>query len=333
MGLRACIIGAGDMGAQHAKAWHARPDAGVAAIFDPIEERRRELANELGAKPFSGWAEAIEFDGIDAVSVCTPTCFHAEIAQFAAKRGRHVLTEKPLALSLEDGEAMIRTARKHGVLLGVSLQLRDFARNRRLKELVDDGSFGAPLFARYMDVRDIRPKPAMHRRSMNNGPVLDMACHYFDFMRYLTGTEPVSVFATGHAFGKGKPALEGVDDIAIDAADIQVRFENGNVLSAFVNWGMPDGCENVPGELIVSPVSMARNDGDRFKIVVDGKEESLDMEIAGPEGRIANFAEAIQGKANLEIAGEDGLAALRVSLAAFKSIETGQLAVIEEIKP
>jgi UDP-N-acetylglucosamine 3-dehydrogenase len=320
------------MGRQHAKAWHARADADVVAVFDPIEERCEALAGELGARKFSGWDEAIECEGVDVVSVCTPTCFHSEIARFAASRERHVLTEKPLATSLAEGEAMIRSAQEHDVLLGVSLQYRDFARNRRLKEVVDSGSFGGPLFVRYVDVRDIRPKVAMHRRSMNNGPVLDMACHYFDFMRYLTGAEPVTVFATGHVFGQGKPALEGVDDVAIDAADIQVRFENGHVLSVFVNWGMPNGYENVPGELVTSPTSMARNDGDEFKIVVDGREESVEMKGAGPEGRIANLAEAIQGKEELEITGENGLAALRVSLAAFESIEAGRAVEVEEVQ-
>jgi myo-inositol 2-dehydrogenase / D-chiro-inositol 1-dehydrogenase len=322
--LQVCVIGAGDMGTKHAEAWHARTDARVAAVFDPIEERRNALAEKVGAASFSSCRAAIQLEGIDVVSVCTPTCFHAEIARFAASCGRHVLTEKPLARSLEQGEAMIRAAREHGVLLGTSLQYRDFPRNLRLKQLVDCGAFGGPLFVRYVDVRDIRPKVAMHRRSMNNGPVLDMACHYFDFVRYLTGSEPVTVFATGHTFGEGKPALAEVDDVAIDAADIQVRFENGHVLSVFVNWGMPNGYENVPGELIVSPTSMARNDAGQFKIVVDGKEETADMEGVGPECRIANLVDAIHGKAELDVTGDNGLRALRVSLAAFSSIETGQ---------
>jgi len=324
MALRAGVIGCGDMGAQHARAWHARPDAEVAVVFDPLEERRAKLAHELGAEASSSWQDAIERDGLDLVSVCTPTCFHAEIARFAASRGRHVLCEKPLATSLEDADALIQTAQDNGVLLATSLQYRDFAHNRRLKKLVDDGAFGSPLFVRYIDVRQVRPKSAMHRRSMNNGPVLDMACHYFDFMRYLTGAEPLSVFATGHVFGQGKALLADVDDLAIDAADIQVRYDNGHVLSVYVNWGMPEGYEDVPGELIISPTSVARRDGDLFRITLDGQEEVRDIKGAGPEFRIANLADAMHGKATLEVTGENGRIALAVSLAAFQSIETGR---------
>jgi len=324
MSLHACVIGCGDMGKQHARAWHARPDADLVAVCDPIEERRSALADELGVKAYADCEAAIAQDGVDVVSVCTPTCFHAEIACFALSRGRHVLSEKPLATSIADADAMIRTAREHGVLLSTSFQSRAFPHNARLKALMADGSFGAPLFVRYVDVRDVRRKMAMHRRSMNNGPVLDMACHYFDLMRHFTGAEPISVFATGHVFGQGKPRLAEVDDLAIDAADIQVRYEDGHVLSAFVNWGMPEGCENVASELIVSPTSLARREGDAFKIAIAGKEEVVGTKFMGPEPRIANLAEAIQGKAELEVTGENGRIALRVSLAAFESIETGR---------
>ena len=74
----------------------------------------------------------------------------------------------------------------------------------------------------------------------------------------------------------------------------------------------------------MSPTSLARREGDAFKIAVDGKEEVAGMKGTGPEPRIENLAEAIQGKAELEVTGENGRIALRVSLAAFESIETGR---------
>ncbi|HEO70223.1 MAG TPA: Gfo/Idh/MocA family oxidoreductase, partial [Candidatus Hydrogenedentes bacterium] len=234
MAVGVCVIGSGDMGGQHARAWQARDDCDVLAVFDPIEERRNALAAEVGATAYETYEDAITHDGVDVVSVCTPTCFHAEIAQCAALQGRHVLCEKPIALNLEDADAMIAAARDNGVLLSISLQCRSFPRNRRMKELISAGAFGSPLFLRYVDVRDVRPKIAMHRRAMNNGPVLDMLCHFVDTARFLTGTEPESVFATGHVFGRDHPRLAEVDDIAIDAAEVQVRFTGGHVLSAFI---------------------------------------------------------------------------------------------------
>lgn len=323
MAIPVCVIGAGQMGTEHGRAWAARADAEVIAVFDPDGGRCKKLAGELGAEAFSAYEEAIALNGVEAVSVATPTCFHAEIACFALAHGRHVLCEKPLALSMKEADAMVQTARDHGVLLSTSLQYRDFSHNRRLKELVDSGVFGSPLFVRYIDLRDIRPKPAMHRRSMNNGPVLDMACHYFDFMRYLAGAEPATVFAAGHVFAAGKPRVADIDDLAIDAADIQVRYTNGHVLSVYVNWGMPDGYE-FAGELIASPTSLAKGDGKRLTIVLDGQEEVIDKGWADPEHRIDRFAKAIHGEEELEVTGANGRIALAVSLAAFDSIETGR---------
>ncbi len=89
---------------------------------------------------------------------------------------------------------------------------------------------------------------------------------------------------------------------------------------------------SAPHDERTSPTSIARNAGDRFKIVVEGKEETLDMENAGPEFRIANLADAIQGKVGLEITGENGLIALRVSLAAFESIQTGRAVDIASLQ-
>lgn len=323
MAIRVGVIGAGEMGTAHGRAWAAHPDAEVIAVFDPDEERCGKLAKELNATAFPTYQAAIELDGVDAVSVATPTCFHAEIACYALSHGRHVLCEKPLALSLEDADTMVRTAREHNVLLSTSLQYRDFSHNRRLKEIVDTGAFGSPLFVRYVDLRDIRPKPAMHRRSMNNGPVLDMACHYFDFMRYLTGAEPINVFATGHVFAQGKPRVAEIDDLAIDAADIQVRYTNGHVLSVYVNWGMPDEYE-LSSEIIVSPTSLAKTEEGHFTIMLDGQEEVMDVDRAGPEHRVERLVQAINGDAELDVTGENGRIALAVSLAAFESIETGK---------
>jgi predicted dehydrogenase len=324
MALKVCVIGCGFMGKQHARAWNEREDCEVVAVADPYEEWRLELAGEMSAMPYENWREAVQHEGVDVVSVCTPTCLHKDMACFAASHGRHVLCEKPLAKSLDEADAMLEAAEKNSVLLSTSLQYRDFTHNRRLKEVMDDGSFGGPIFLRYIDIREVRPKLAMHRKSMNNGPVLDMLPHYFDIMRHFTGSEPEAVFATGHVFGEGKKRLAEIDDLAIDAADVQVRYANGHVLSVHVNWGMPEDCENVSHELMVSPDSLARREGDTLHLMIKGNEETLEVKWAGPEHRIANMAEAVQGKHPLEVTGENGRIALRVSLAAFESIETGR---------
>lgn len=326
--LGVAVIGCGDLGSQHARAWAARDDARVLAVYDPMPERAERVATQYGARACASYEEAVAQAGVTAISVCTPVAQHGEVARCAAAHGRHILTEKAIALTVADAEATIAAAHEAGVWLSVSFQYRAFGRNVRLRELFQSGAFGGPVFVRYADVREVRPKLAMHRRSQNGGPVIDMAGHYFDLIRFLTGEEPQSVFASGHVFGRGKPRLAGLDDLAIDAASIQVRMGGGHVLDVFVDWGMPEGYPGWGEERFIGPALSARTVGGDVECVWPDRQERLSPpapEPAGPTARIADLADAIRLSRPPTVSGEDGLAALRVSLAALESLETGQV--------
>lgn len=327
MTLGVAVIGCGDMGTQHARAWQARGDAEVVAVYDPLEDRRERAADMTGAKSCRSVEEAILHDRVAVVSVCTPICFHSQIACFAAGNGRHVLSEKAIALSVQDAEAMIAAARDNHVLLAVSHQYRSFGRNRRYRELLAGGAFGGPVFARYTDIREVRPKRAMHRRSMNGGPIIDMTGHFYDTMRFITGEEPVSVHASGHIFGRGKERLAGIDDPAIDAAAIEVRMGDGHVLNVLVNWGMPEGFPVSGEEFFIGPQMSARTVKGGIECRFADRVEHWEPDQPdqpGPAARIADLASAITSGSPLEVSGEDGLKALRVSLAALQSIQSHQ---------
>lgn len=328
MKLDVAIIGCGDMGHQHLAGWQACEDAQVVAVCDPIQERREKFASESGATPYETHQDATKHEGVNVVSVCTPVCFHSEIACFAANSGKHVLSEKPLALTLEQADAMIDAAKANGVLLSTSFQYRGVAKNARLKKLFEEGAFGGPVFARYIDIRPVRPKIAMHRRSMNGGPVIDMASHYFDLMRMFTGKEAISVSARGHVFGQGKNHLAGIGDLAIDAADIQVTMEGGHVLNVYVNWGMPEGYPGYGTELFVGPSLSVRPEGGKLLVQGVGINDTWDPGVGNPPGstvRINDLAAAIRENRQPEVTGENGRQALKLSLAALESIRTGEI--------
>ena len=328
MKLNAAIIGCGDMGRNHATQWKAVEDAEIVAVSDPMDDRREKMVENTEATGYSEWKDAVMHEGVNVVSVCTPVCFHSEIGVFAAEHGRHVLCEKPIALTLDQADDMIRAAKQNNVLLSTSLQYRGFARNARYRQLIQEGAFGGPIFVRYMDVREVRPKVAMHRKSMNGGPIIDMAGHYFDTMRFITGEEPVSVSAQGHVFGRGKERLAGIEDLAIDAAEILVNMTGGHVLSAFVNWGMPEGFKRFGEEYIVGPAMSARVEGGQVHLQYPDREETFEANAGNPPGcsvRVNDLAAAIREGRQPEVTGEDGRVALRVSLAALQSIETGEV--------
>jgi len=327
MKFRAAVIGCGELGRQHARGWAGRSDAEVAVVYDPARPAAESLAGEVGAAVCDSYQAAITRDGVNVVSVCTPACFHSEVACFAASAGRHVLTEKPLALTLEQADAAIAVAKNSGVKLAVSFQYRCAARHLLCREKVRNGEFGGTIFARFYDIRDVRLKLAMHRRSMNGGPVIDMAGHYFDLMRFYTGREPLSVRATGQVFGRGKRRLAGIDDLAIDAADILVEMAGGHALSVFVNWGMPEGFQTLQEELLCGPELAMQWVDEKLLEHRGGKVEALELpsdKFAGSGGTIDDLVGAIRDDRQPAAGGPEGRIALRVSLAALESIETGR---------
>jgi len=326
---RVAIIGCGDMGRQHASAWRLREDATIVAVYDILPGRAEALAKETGAVACGSRDEALLMANF--VSVCTPINTHAQIAIAAMKKKCHVLGEKAMAFSEAEAKAMIATARKTGVVLGTSHQYRGCPKFQRFRALIREGALGkGPLFVRFTDAREVRPKLAMHDKAQNGGPIVDMCGHYFDLMRFYTGEEAASVYACGHVFGKGKEKLKSIppSQLAYDAAEITVTYTGGHILSIFANWGMPEKHPGSAVEEIWGPEGMARSIGDQVEVVYADRtiRYAAKGNPVGPAVRIADLIDTIEGRKDKpEIAGEDGLAALRVCLAAIKSIETGKV--------
>ena len=340
MMLNVAIIGCGDMGSKHAAAWAARDDSNIAAVCDIDAARRDRLAKECGAEAYGDWMQAIVQAGVDVVSICTPACEHRDMAVAAAASGRHVLCEKPMALTLTQADEMIAAADTANVHLHVSHQYRGLSRYRIIRRLIEDDVLGSPLHIRFTEMREVRPKLAMHRRSQSGGPIHDMSGHLFDLARFFTGSEPQSVTATGAIFGKGKQRLATIDDLGIDAADIQVRFAGGHCLSVGINWGLPEGTPSYSSEAVHGPKGVAytedRHNSDfnlgepsatKTVVVKNGQGTrtiACEADYEGPEICIDAIVAAIRDDTSPRLAGGEGYDALRLITAALEAIESGR---------
>ena len=338
--LGVAIIGCGDMGTKHSAAWAARDDAKVVAVCDRNADRMAVLADRYGASTNDRWQDAIAQDGVDVVSVCVPACDHRNVTVLAASLGRHILCEKAMALTLEQADEMIDAARSNNVQLLICHQYRGLSRIRKMKELIAAGRIGWPVYIRAVEMREVRPKLAMHRLSGNGGPLHDMTGHIFDLARFLTGAEAESVTATGAVFGKGKPRLASVTDFGIDTAEIQVRFRGGHCLSIGIGWGLPEGTPGHCNELIHGPLGiMCTEDPDnpdrflgdiaeRAQIVIkDGSGVTrIDCEpdTDGPGICIDELVAGITSGARSQFDAVEGRAALRLISAALESVQTGR---------
>ena len=344
--LGVAIIGCGDMGSKHAAAWNERDDARVVAVCDPLNDRAEKLALQYDAHQFEQWIDAVHHKEVDVVSVCVPACDHHAVTVAAAKACRHILCEKSMALTLNDADEMIAAANANNVCLSVCHQYRSLARFQTMKRLINEGKLGDPLFIRFAEMREVRPKLAMHSLSLNGGPVHDMSGHLFDLGRYLTDCEAEIVSAVGSVFGRGKERLKTVTDFGIDTAEIQVRFQGGHCLVIGINWGLPEGTPGHCQELINGPLGMVYSvddaHPDRFLgdvsdtlgVVFKGAAGTTRIECEqgtnGPEPCIDDLVNSIETGKPSQFAGSEGRAALRLVLASLESIESGQLVRVYE---
>lgn len=338
--LNVAVIGCGDMGRKHATAWAARPEAAVVAVCDVNVEHSQHLADKLQAQSYCDWRKAISHAPLDIVSICTPAFTHHDIAVAAASLGKHVLCEKSMALNLADAEEMIASADANNVHLQISHQYRGLSRYKIMKQLVDDGTLGSPVFIRFMEMREVRPKLAMHSKSQNGGPVHDMSGHLFDLARFFIDSEPENVTAMGNVFGKGKPRLATIEDFGIDAAEIQVRFAGGHCLIIGINWGLPEGTPSYSHEAIHGPKGVAHTQDKEnadlnlgeisatTNVVVKDAHGTTtikcEADFDGPEICIDQFIARIASDTPSLCNGKAGYDALKLIMATLESIESGR---------
>jgi UDP-N-acetylglucosamine 3-dehydrogenase len=195
--LRVGIAGFGGMGSTHARAYAALPETQVVAAADLRPERREAFVEEYKGTAYGHFQEMIDGADLDIVGVCLPTDLHSEAAVAAARAGRHVLTEKPMALSVEQCEAMIAAATEADVRLMVAQVLRFWPEYALIKDIADSGRLGKVLSASASRIGGRPMAPSWFADpARSGGAVLDLHIHDIDFLCSLLG-RPKVVSAAG----------------------------------------------------------------------------------------------------------------------------------------
>lgn len=194
--LRVGIIGAGTAGGRHVAAYKQLPDVRVTAVVEPDERRGVALAAETSAR-YTPALDAPFWDAVDAVSVCPPHAFLAQYAVTVAEHGKHLLLEKPMALTLDDADAVNAAAARCGVVLMVGFVHRFRAEIAEARRLIAGGVIGEPTFAVEHLVSGGGPTPGwIWQRSLAGGGVLLYnGVHGLDRLRWLLGSEVTQVYA------------------------------------------------------------------------------------------------------------------------------------------
>jgi len=261
-------------------------------------------------------------DTIDAVYVALPNSMHADYSIRAAKAGKHVMVEKPLAVSIEESEAMIEAARQAGVFLMTAYRLHNEPGTVALLEKIRGGAIGKPLF--FQSVFSFQVAGGNHRLNAEHwgGPLQDIGVYCVNAARHVFAEEPIEAWATAHQ-PEGDPRFAEVE--ASIAATL--RFPSGGIAQIIASFG---AAETEGYRVTGSEAEIELDPGYRFESAMTmrlrkgGKiEETRFPQVDHFAGQLAYFSDCIMSGTPPEADGEEGLCDMRVLLAIEEAARTG----------
>ena len=203
--IRIGIIGIGQRGASYVKEVLANPDCTLAAVCDLKRDRMEEFAVRAGAVDAEMFTDAeamLDSGKIDACLVCVPDALHAKFAIAALKRNIHLILEKPMALTVEDCDAIIEANKQHPVVLQIGFVMREIVFYKKIHELIQSGELGHVMSIQADESLSVMHGASYmrrwHRYAKNcGGFIMAKCCHDFDIFTMLANSEPVRVASFG----------------------------------------------------------------------------------------------------------------------------------------
>lgn len=326
------LIGAGGIGTFHGESLARRvPETALAAIADPAPGVADRLAATHGCDTtYTDAADLIADDGIEAVLIAAPARFHADLVEAAAKAGKAVFCEKPMAVTLEDARRAVAAATD--VPLQIGFNRRFDAGFRAAHDMVVDGRVGTPQLLRSLTRDPGIPDPGAVPPSTI---FLETLIHDFDALRYLNpGTKAVDVYAVADALAYPDFADRGLQDTAV----VMVRFDNGAIATAEASFNAVYGYD-IRGEVFGSRGMVTAGDQRRTTatyygavgVVGDSWQRNVDLFHDAYVAQLRAFAHCVRDGSTPEVTGDDAVAALAMALAAIRSVDENRPVRIDEL--
>lgn len=333
--LQIGLIGAGRIAQAHAATVAYRiGNAQLAAVTDPIPSAVEAIAAKFRIPTIAPTYQAILADpNIDAIFICSPTGTHAEIMKAAARAGKQIFCEKPIALTLDATDDALAVVNDCGVKLQLGFNRRFDANYARVRQAIAGGEIGNPQILHIIS-RDPAPPPISYVKT-SGGIFLDMTIHDWDMARFLSGSEITEVYVQGGV--TVDPAIGEAGDI--DTHVTLMRFANGMI-------GTIDNCRqavygydqrvevlgtkgaihtenNYPNNSVISGADAIRRDLP-LNFFLERYMDSYASEIMA-------FVDAVINDKPTPVTGHDGRMALLVGLAALKSYQEGRPVKMAEL--
>jgi UDP-N-acetylglucosamine 3-dehydrogenase len=298
--LRVGVIGVGVMGSNHARVLAELPGVKLIGVADP-DRRQRDLVHRvLGCAALTEYEPLLDL-GLDAVTIAAPTHLHHEISLACIRRGLHVLVEKPIASSPQEGRDIIAAARR----AGVTLMVGHVERFNPAVEAVKEAIHGEDILS--IAITRVGPFPP---RMSNVGVVIDLAVHDIDLIRWFTDSDIVEV----------QPQLSSAVAEREDIALLQFRTASGVLAHINTNWLTPFKARNVTvatrGKYVMGDL-LTRQVTECFGFQPDGSYSMRHLSVGHSEplrSELLAFVQAIRERKTPAVTGEEGVASLEIAM-------------------
>ena len=332
--LRLGVVGVRNIGQSHLRNAASLSGVTVTGVADTDPDRLQSVAQEFDVESTYDSAEALfASTEVDAVVLAVPNHLHATFAVQALEAGKHVLVEKPLARSVEEGEAMIDARDRSGKVLMVSMNQRFHPAVFGLREVISNRELGPISHVRAQwTPRRVweglwqRGEWGLDPELSGGGPLLDLGVHKLDLALHILDFPDVENVSGNCSYGIGKSIGEkrGKDYAIEDSGIGLLRLTDGSslLLHAAYFFSGPDADRN---ELLIHCDNGYVKDREAFDVDDEGNVTSHPLpDVTGPETPLEHFCEVVRGDATLMATAEQGLQALRIVEAIYESARTGR---------
>ena len=303
--LRVGVVGVGVMGSNHARVLAGLPGAQLAGVADMDAKQADFVARTLNCAAVSDVEGLLDL-GVDAITIAAPTHLHRDVALAAISRGVHVLVEKPIASTVEEGHEIIDAARS----AGVTLMVGHVERFNPAVEAIKEAIRGEDILS--IAITRVGPFPP---RMSNVGVVIDLAVHDIDLIRWFTDSDIIEV----------QPQLSSAVAEREDIALLQFRTASGVLAHINTNWLTPFKARNVTvatrrkyvmGDLLTRQVTEC------FGFQPDGSYSMRHLSVGHAEplrSELLAFLQAIRTGTPPAVTGEQGVASLQIAIECLTS--------------
>ncbi|MBQ8319695.1 MAG: Gfo/Idh/MocA family oxidoreductase [Clostridia bacterium] len=321
-------------------------NAEIVAVMEILPERAEELRVKYGAKyAYTTAEEVVQNPEVEAVYIASPVVCHAAQAKLAADYGKHVLLEKPIAMTIQEGEELLAYCKAKGVKVAAGFMMRFGAHVMNMKKAVSEGKIGQ-VVSGYSQFTLWLPKEAgnwrLSKAKSGGGALMDMGVHCIDLMEYILSTKVKTV--------------AGFNDTVVfdydveDSSTIILRMENGAQCVVQTNFNIPDAAAKWRLEFfgtrgrLMGDTIIGQNDGGSLNALfledvagydaVQDHAEDKGIEMEGEFGdmytrEVESFAESVLENKPLVVPAEDALRVQKVIAAAYESTEKNTMIEIK----